>query len=413
MRERLREFLRRAAGSAPPRPTPREVPRRVPRRLRGRGWSATGTRWSCSTRSAATRSPLSRRRGASGPGRAGCPRRRPTRCCRCSRPARALRLQLDAGLRSHRRRFGWDGGFWLPECAYAPGPRVAARRARGRAGSASTRAPTSRPLRRADAGRDRGRARSPSRSTGRRSQLALVARRLSRPTPPTPSSTASRCAGCGSGRSAAAPTTRTRGRGGGAAPGATSSSPRSPSGCAASRPSAGRRGLLVFAIDTELLGHWWSEGPVWLARGAARGARARASGCSPLPAGAGRARARAAAACARRAGARARTCATWDSPRGRRPRLGGAAARAAPAAGARARACSGRRAQRAARELLALQSSDWAFLDDRGQAGDYPFQRATGHARGDARGHRLRAPAPTRACAALAPDLSLAPLLEP
>ena len=32
-----------------------------------------------------------------------------------------LRLQLDAGIRSHRRRFGWGGGFWLPECAYAPG----------------------------------------------------------------------------------------------------------------------------------------------------------------------------------------------------------------------------------------------------------------------------------------------------
>ncbi len=32
-----------------------------------------------------------------------------------------LRLQLDAGIRSHRRRFGWDGGFWLPECAYDPG----------------------------------------------------------------------------------------------------------------------------------------------------------------------------------------------------------------------------------------------------------------------------------------------------
>ena len=32
-----------------------------------------------------------------------------------------LRLQLDAGIRSHRRRFGWDGGFWLPECAYRPG----------------------------------------------------------------------------------------------------------------------------------------------------------------------------------------------------------------------------------------------------------------------------------------------------
>ncbi len=32
----------------------------------------------------------------------------------------------------------------------------------------------------------------------------------------------------------------------------------------ATAASRGRRGLLVFAIDTELLGHWWSEGPIWL-----------------------------------------------------------------------------------------------------------------------------------------------------
>jgi 1,4-alpha-glucan branching enzyme len=31
-------------------------------------------------------------------------------------------LQLESGIASHRRRFGsdWAGGFWLPECAYAP-----------------------------------------------------------------------------------------------------------------------------------------------------------------------------------------------------------------------------------------------------------------------------------------------------
>src|SRR4029077_19487575 len=29
--------------------------------------------------------------------------------------------------------------------------------------------------------------------------------------------------------------------------------------------ASGRRGLVTFAIDTELLGHWWSEGPLWLA----------------------------------------------------------------------------------------------------------------------------------------------------
>ena len=30
------------------------------------------------------------------------------------------------------------------------------------------------------------------------------------------------------------------------------------------RAETGQRGLCVFAIDTELLGHWWAEGPLWL-----------------------------------------------------------------------------------------------------------------------------------------------------
>jgi 1,4-alpha-glucan branching enzyme len=30
-------------------------------------------------------------------------------------------LQIETGLRSHRRRFGPADGFWLPECAYRPG----------------------------------------------------------------------------------------------------------------------------------------------------------------------------------------------------------------------------------------------------------------------------------------------------
>ena len=48
-------------------------------------------------------------------------RRRPTRCCRCLRATAAIGLQVQTGIASHRRRFGtWAGGFWLPECAYAP-----------------------------------------------------------------------------------------------------------------------------------------------------------------------------------------------------------------------------------------------------------------------------------------------------
>jgi 1,4-alpha-glucan branching enzyme len=69
-------------------------------------------------------------------------------------------------------------------------------------------------------------------------------------------------------------------------------------------------------------------------------------------------------------------------------------------------------ALRAARELLALQASDWAFMDHRGQAGDYPYMRATAHAQA-----LLEAIDSSEAVDArvrnLAPDLSLAPLLEP
>jgi 1,4-alpha-glucan branching enzyme len=34
-----------------------------------------------------------------------------------------VQLQVQTGVKAHRRRFGegWRGGFWLPECAYAPG----------------------------------------------------------------------------------------------------------------------------------------------------------------------------------------------------------------------------------------------------------------------------------------------------
>jgi 1,4-alpha-glucan branching enzyme len=73
---------------------------------------------------------------------------------------------------------------------------------------------------------------------------------------------------------------------------------------------------------------------------------------------------------------------------------------------------SGGAAERATRELLALQASDWAFLDRRKQAGDYPYQRATDHARAMLEAiHSVDPPeGPLRN---LAPDLSLSPLLEP
>ena len=69
-------------------------------------------------------------------------------------------------------------------------------------------------------------------------------------------------------------------------------------------------------------------------------------------------------------------------------------------------------ATRAARELLALQASDWAFLDGRRQAGDYAYRRATDHAEAMLEAIDSEFDTDPR-MRSLAPDLSVAPLLEP
>ena len=72
----------------------------------------------------------------------------------------------------------------------------------------------------------------------------------------------------------------------------------------------------------------------------------------------------------------------------------------------------GAAAERATRELLALQASDWAFLDRRRQAGDYPWQRTTDHARALLESIHVVDDPPAPRLRNLAPDLSLAPMLE-
>ena len=88
-----------------------------------------------------------------------------------------------------------------------------------------------------------------------------------------------------------------------------------------------------------------------------------------------------------------------ERARGRRPRLGARAAELRSSRPAR------RAGDRALRELLALQSSDWAFLV-RGTAGAYPRERAAGHAAaldralaGDEGDGRVRSLAPHLAAA--------------
>lgn len=316
-----------------------------------------------------------------------------------------LRLQLDAGIRSHRRRFGWDGGFWLPECAYAPGLewRLAEQGVEWFCVDQS-------------AGEDPFEALSP---------IATEAGPVALPIdweaigwlwsldgyPSDPAHVEFE------GKSLRG--IRIWRIGGGAYdPVAAEAAARRQAteflAAVAARLRAygaerGRRGLLVFAIDTELIGHWWSEGPIWL-RAVLEGAEDAGVRLLDVPT------ALAGHEPARRP-LRASTWGeekdfrTWDSPPVADLAWG---ARRAELRLLRALSggLRGAAAERAARELLAAQASDWAFLDRRGQAGDYAYLRATDHAgamleaidSGFDTDSRMRS---------LAPDLSLSPLLGP
>jgi 1,4-alpha-glucan branching enzyme len=182
------------------------------------------------------------------------------------------------------------------------------------------------------------------------------------------------------------------------------------------RASRGRPGVVCCALDTELLGHWWYEGADWLR---AVIAEAERQDVPLLPAG----DAVAAVEPVERELApstwgRPKDMTTWDSP----PVADFAwTARAAELRtvrelGAANDGRDGRAAERAARELLALQASDWAFLVTHDLAGDYPRRRIAGHAAAldaalGALGGSASAPAPDPALRNLAPGLELARLI--
>jgi 1,4-alpha-glucan branching enzyme len=317
-----------------------------------------------------------------------------------------LRLQLDAGIRSHRRRFGWDGGFWLPECAYRPGleRRLAEQGVRWFCVDQS--AHDADPL---DALTPVATGAGPVALPIDWEAIQWLWSLDGYPSDPAHAQFA--------GKSLRG--VRIWKVGGGAYdPDAAELAAKRQAGefltavAARLREFAdrrSRRGLLVFAIDTELLGHWWSEGPVWLrevlAGAAAAGIRLLTvpqalSEHEPLE------RPLAASTWGEEKDLR-----TWDSPEvadlawgARRLEL-----RLLRALG---QGLGEPAASRAARELLAVQASDWAFLDKRGQAGDYAYRRATDHAEAMLEAIDSAASS-TPSMRALAPDLSLAPLLEP
>ena len=317
----------------------------------------------------------------------------------------AVRLQLEAGIRSHRRRFGWDGGIWLPECAYAPGLewQLAAQGARWFCVDQSEHVEPLEAL-------------APVRTEAGPVALPIDWEAISwlwaldgYPSDPAHAEFA--------GKSLRG--IRIWRVGGGAYdPAAAEAVARRQAeeflAAAAARLRAyaetrGRRGLLVFAIDTELIGHWWSEGPIWL-RGVLEGAEAAGVRLLTVPQ----------ALAEHEPVERPLHASTWGE--GKDLRTWDSPAVADLAGGARRlelrllRAVSGglrgESLERAARELLAVQASDWAFLDQRKQAGDYAYQRATDHSQALLEAIDCDRPTDPR-MRSLAPDLSIAPLLEP
>jgi 1,4-alpha-glucan branching enzyme len=316
-----------------------------------------------------------------------------------------LGLQLDAGIRSHRRRFGWDGGFWLPECAYVPG-------LEWRLGEEGVRwfcidqSEHPEPL---DALAPAPTAAGPVALPIDWEAISWLWSLDGYPSDPAHAQFA--------GKSLRG--IRIWRVGGGAYdPAAAEAVARRQAdeflAAVATRlrtyaEERRRRGLVVFAIDTELLGHWWSEGPIWL-KSVLDGAEAAGVRLLTVPQ----------ALAEHEPVERPLRASTWGE--GKNLRTWDSPPVADLAWGARRmelrllRAVSGglrgEALARAARELLAAQASDWAFLDQRKQAGDYAYQRATDHSRAMLEAIDCDRPTDPR-MRSLAPDLSLAPLLEP
>jgi len=278
--------------------------------------------------------------------------------------AGGVRLQLATGIAAHRARSGdWAGGLWLPECAHAPWLDALLEEAGVRAacvdltdvlggGAAaqlrplrSPAGPLLVPIDRAllelvwsDGGYPaHGDYRDTHRFTEHRHQAWAVD---------------------------------------GAAydPGRAAARARADAEDFVARAAARVRGggLCVVALDTELLGLHWHEGIVWLAEVLAAADRSGLR-VAPLDDLLDEVEPAPAPALPVTSWGAPRDLATWSAPA-----AGGLAWRQR-AAELRALAAAPEVPDRALRELLALQSSDWAFLITHGTAGPYPAQRAAAH----------------------------------
>jgi len=277
-----------------------------------------------------------------------------------------IALQVQTGVASHRRRFGeWEGGFWLPECGYAPsldevleeaGVRSTCVELTGLFGPGDAR--HLRPLV-TEAG--------PVLWPVDREAMALVWSDRGYPAAGAYRDYHSRTAHDHRvWRNDRQPYDH-------AAAGALAAADAQDF-VARVRERIRDGGVCVCALDTELLGHWWYEGVRWLAAVVDEAARQGVELTTlddaierhePVPAP---------AELGVTSWGEAGDLRTWSAP------AVGDLAWSARAAELRAVALGRRPGDRALRELLALQASDWAFLATYALAGDYPRQRAQGHA---------------------------------
>jgi len=278
-----------------------------------------------------------------------------------------IRLQLRAGIDAHRRRFGaeaWRGGLWLPECAHAPW-------LDGLLEEAGVHAVCVDLTDVLDGGEHLRPLRSPAGPLFvpiDRATIELVWSPGGYPADPRYRDYHA--------------FTRHRHRAW-----SNDGAPYDPARAAAAarehgadfvarvRERVAGGGLCVVAIDTELLGDWWHEGPLWLAavleQAAAQGltiahlddALARHE---PVPAPADM---------PVTSWGTPRDLTTWSAP----PVTGMAWSARDAELRAVAAARAGGADPRAVRELLALQSSDWAFLVSQDLAEPYGRERAAGH----------------------------------
>jgi 1,4-alpha-glucan branching enzyme len=302
-----------------------------------------------------------------------------------------IELQVQTGIASHRRRFGeWNGGFWLPECGHAPwldpqleasGVRATCIELTAQLGLGDAR--HLRPL----ATRD-----GPILWPIDRQTMALVWSQDGYPASPayrdyhghTPHHHRAW---------------------------ANDGTPYDHLGARALAAEHARDfvtrvldrvrdgGVCVCALDTELLGHWWYEGVHWLEAVIEESARQGLALTTLDDALADHEPVSAPEDLPVSSWGEGGDLRTWSGPA-----VADFAWRARSAELA-VRSASSRPTDRVLRELLALQSSDWAFLASRDLAGDYGAERAAGHAEALARALR---PDSTLGAALrnLAPDLT-------